>query len=157
MQVKILYFLFFLLNLLGWNWFTKLYRFQVYNSTKHHLHTHCFPITQPKAKPLFIPIPPTALPTSTYPQLHMYFAYSLHLLSSSSPILLPSTAVSPFSVSLILFLFCLLVYFVHHIPHVSEIIWYLSFSDWLISLNIVISRSIHAFAKGKTFFFFMTV
>ena len=31
----------------------------------------------------------------------------------------------------------------------SEIIWFLSFSDWLISLSIMFSRSIHAVAKGK--------
>ena len=35
-----------------------------------------------------------------------------------------------------------------------EIIWYLSFSDWLISLSIMFSRSIHTVAKGETFFFF---
>ena len=34
----------------------------------------------------------------------------------------------------------------------SEIIWYLSFPDWHISLSIVFSRSIHAVTKGKTFF-----
>ena len=34
-----------------------------------------------------------------------------------------------------------------------EIIWYLSFSDWLISLNIMLSRSTHAVTKGKIFFF----
>ena len=45
-------------------------------------------------------------------------------------------------------LFCLLVQFVHKIPHMSEIIWYLSFSDWLISLSIMFSRSIHAVNKG---------
>ena len=31
----------------------------------------------------------------------------------------------------------------------SEIIWYLSFSDWLISLSIMFCKSIHAVAKGK--------
>ena len=31
-------FLHFLLNLLGWHWLTKLYRFQVYSSIMHHLH-----------------------------------------------------------------------------------------------------------------------
>ena len=34
----------------------------------------------------------------------------------------------------------------------SEFIWYLSFSDWLISLSIMFSRSIHA-TQGKIFFF----
>ena len=50
-----------------------------------------------------------------------------------------------------LFFFCLLVYFAHQIPHISEIIWYLSFPDWLISFSIIISRSIHAIAKHKIF------
>ena len=36
--------------------------------------------------------------------------------------------------------------------HMSGIIWYLSFSDWLISFSIM-SRSIHTVAKSKTFFF----
>ena len=54
-----------------------------------------------------------------------------------------------------LFLFCLLVQFVHQIPHMSEIIWYLFFSDWLLSLSIMFSRSIHAVAKGKIFSFFV--
>ena len=53
-----------------------------------------------------------------------------------------------------LFLFCLLVYFVHLIPHISKIIWYLSFSDWLISLSIILSRSIHAVTKDKISFYF---
>ena len=34
-------------------------------------------------------------------------------------------------------------------PHISEITWYLSFSDWLISLSIMLSRSIYAVTKGK--------
>ena len=38
----------------------------------------------------------------------------------------------------------------------SEIItWYLSFYDWLTLLSIILSRSIHAVAKGKISFFFM--
>ena len=49
-------------------------------------------------------------------------------------------------------LFCLFIRFVHWIPH--EIIWCLSFSDWLISLSIMLSRSTHAVAKGKIVFFF---
>ena len=35
----------------------------------------------------------------------------------------------------------------------SEIKWYLSFSDYLISLSIMFSRSIHAVAKGEISFF----
>ena len=49
----------------------------------------------------------------------------------------------------------LLVQFVHYIPHMREIIRYLSSSDWLISLSIMLSRAIHTVAKGKIFFLFM--
>ena len=52
--------------------------------------------------------------------------------------------------------FCLLVWFVYSLPHMSEIIWYLSFSDWLISLSTMFSRSIHTVKKGKVFFFFIS-
>ena len=37
----------------------------------------------------------------------------------------------------------LLVYFIREVPHISKIVWYLSFSGWLISLSIMFSRSIH--------------
>ena len=36
---------------------------------------------------------------------------------------------------------------------ICEIIWYLSFSVWLISLSIIPSRSIHVVANGKISFF----
>ena len=35
---------------------------------------------------------------------------------------------------------------------IGEIIWYLSFTDWLISFNIIFSSSIHAIAKGRSSF-----
>ena len=53
--------------------------------------------------------------------------------------------------------FSLLVQFVHQIPHIREIIWYLSFSAWLISLSIMFFRSIYTVTKGKTFYFCMTM
>ena len=36
-----------------------------------------------------------------------------------------------------------------------EIIWYLYFSNWFISLGIILSRPIHAVTKGKISLFFM--
>ena len=81
-----------------------------------------------------------------------------------SPIPTPSPLVTTtlFSVSTYLVLFdlvCSFILFVLHIPHMSEIIWYLSFSIWLISLSIIPSRSIYAVANGKIssflFFFFI--
>ena len=47
-----------------------------------------------------------------------------------------------------------LSFLLHQILHISEIIGYMSFSDWLISLSIIFSRSIHAVAKGKISFLF---
>ena len=35
----------------------------------------------------------------------------------------------------------------------GEIIWYLSFTTWLISLSIMLSSSIHAVEKGRSSFF----
>nr|KAF6382591.1 hypothetical protein mPipKuh1_008947 [Pipistrellus kuhlii] len=55
-------------------------------------------------------------------------------LCPSAPTPTPLTAVSLFSVSVSLFLFCLFVYFVCYIPHVSEIIGYLSSYDWPIDI-----------------------
>lgn len=60
--------------------------------------------------------------------------------------------ISSFSASLGLFLFhfvCLFVCF--QIPHISEITWYLSFSDLLISLSIISSRS-HGVTNDKISF-----
>ena len=67
----------------------------------------------------------------------------------------PHTAVSLFHDSMPLVLFCSLVYFVHQIPLISDITWYFPFSDWLISLSIMLSRSIHAIVKGGNSFFIL--
>ena len=61
------------------------------------------------------------------------FAQSFHPLPS-----LPQW--SSCSLSMSMSLYWLLVQFVHQISHMREIIWYLSFSDWLISLSIMFSR-----------------
>ena len=37
------------------------------------------------------------------------------------------------------------------------IIWYLFFTPWLVSFNIMLSRSIHAVAKGRSIFFLSAV
>ena len=46
--------------------------------------------------------------------------------------------------------------FQFYIPHTSEIIWSVAFSDRLISLSIIFSRSIHVVTNGSVsgFFFF---
>ena len=46
-------------------------------------------------------------------------------------------------------------YFVHYLPIIGEVIWHLSFTNWLILLNIVFSSSIHAVTKGRSSFFLL--
>ena len=41
----------------------------------------------------------------------------------------------------------------YYVPVKGEIVWYLSHTVWLISLNIMLSSSIHAVAKGISSFF----
>lgn len=41
-----------------------------------------------------------------------------------------------------------------YIPHMSETIWFLPFSDWLTALSIILSRSICVVTNGSIFFFF---
>lgn len=56
---------FFKLNLLGWQWLTEPYRFQVYKPTKHHLHTASC-AHHPKQS--FFPSPfPSPLPPFPFP------------------------------------------------------------------------------------------
>ena len=45
-------------------------------------------------------------------------------------------------------LLCLFICFVFEILHVNEIVWYLSFSVWLISLGVIPSRSIRVDRKS---------
>ena len=83
--------------------------------------------------------------------VHVHESFFL-LAHSSTPSLHPTPPeLSACSVSLSLF--GLLDQFLHSILHMCEITWYLSFSDWLISLSIMFSRSIDAVTKGKIFFF----
>ena len=60
----------------------------------------------------------------------------------------PLAIVRLFLTSMSLVIFCFLFYFVDYVPVKGEIIWYLSLTNWLISLSIMLSTSIHAVAKG---------
>ena len=55
----------------------------------------------------------------------------------------PLVPVRLFLTSMSLVIFCLLFSFVDYVPVNGEIIWYLSLTTWLISLNIMLSSSIH--------------
>ena len=101
----------------------------------------------------FLPIPPPS-PTSTLPLdfVHVSFIVVPENPSPSVPSPLSSGycyIVLNFSVVI----FCLLFSFVDYVPVKDEIIWYLSFTAWLISLSIILSSSIHAVAKGRSSFF----
>ena len=77
-----------------------------------------------------------------------YFIQPLNL-----PYLWQLSTCSMYPLSMPLFLFCLSVYFAHWTSHISDIMWwYLPFSDWLISLSIVTSKSILAVSKGTISF-----
>ena len=49
--------------------------------------------------------------------------------------------------------YILLACFFDYVPVKGEIIWYLSFTAWLISPSIMLSSSIHAVVKGRNSFF----
>ena len=51
----------------------------------------------------------------------------------------------------------LICHFVDQFSLIDEIIWYLSFTTWLISLSIMLSSSIHAVTKGWSSFFLSAV
>lgn len=86
---------------------------------------------------LWLP-PPPPFPLVVTILLWLYNSFCLfvsliliqHPLTSSTP-----TASILSSTSVRLFIFYLLHYFIHWIPHISEILWYLFFSDWFISLE----------------------
>ena len=98
--------------------------------------------------------------TPLYPPPHVITTLLSLSMSPFSFLFYPSSPTPPNSCHPSLYskglsLFCLLVQFVHYFPHISEILWHLLFLDCLISLSTMLSRSIHAVAKGKIFFFFL--
>ena len=74
------------------------------------------------------------------------------------PLPLVTTNLINFSINLLggVGVFCFGVFY---IPHISELIQYLSFSVWLISLSTVPSRSTHVVENGRicSFFFCLNV
>ena len=118
------------------------------------LHFSPFALLYPSHPPF-----PQSVPTLL--SIHGSFIHVLSLVLSPSflhydpPPSSPLVTVSLFHISMPMVLFYSLVYFVHQIPLINEIIWYLSFTDWLISLNIIFSSSIHAVTKCTSSFFLL--
>ena len=111
----------------------------------------------------FPPLHPTLAKPTSLPHLHpllwfcpcVLYSSSCSPLSSLSPCHSPLAVVRLFLTSMSLVIFCLLFSFVDYVPVKGEIIWYLSLTAWLISLNIMLSSSIHAVAKGISSFFLL--
>ena len=96
---------------------------------------------------------PHFLPPSWFCPCVLYSSSSCNPLSSLSPPHCPLTIVRLFLTSVSLVIFCFLFSSIYYVPVKGEIIWYLSLTTWLISLNIMLSSSIHAVAKGISSFF----
>ena len=98
---------------------------------------------------------PPPSPTSTLPLdfVHVSFIVIPVIPSSHCPTPAHLAIVRLFLTSMSLVIFCLLFSFVDYVPVKGEIIWYFSFTAWLISLSIMLSSSIHAVAKGISSFF----
>ena len=112
-----------------------------------------FPLAPNHCSPLPLAIPHYHLCPRVIHKCSLANFFTLFHLVTPSIIPSDSCQFVPFvhtSVSIVFF------YFVHKIQHISEMIRYLPFSDWLISLSLILSRSIHAVAKGKVSFSFMT-
>ena len=71
------------------------------------------------------------------------------------PSLLATISLSSVSMGLFLLFFVFYSFgLLFQSPHMSEIIQYLSLCVWLISLSLILSRSIHIVTNGKISFFF---
>lgn len=114
---------------------------------------HYFSITIYPPYTLFHIHPLPSLPPHPSPAVTILLSMSMSSLFQLNPFTTTPTLLLPdlsaCSLSMSLPLFCLLVQFAHQIPPMSENIWYLSFSVWLISLCKMLSRSIHALSKDN--------
>ena len=77
-----------------------------------------------------------------------HFAYSPPTASSHHQFVLLS------EFEFLFFFFCLILFC--QIPHISEIIQFLSFSFWFISLSVMLSNSTHVVINGRISSFFMS-
>ena len=122
-----------------------------------HTHTHTHTLFFQNSLPLWFStghwIEVSVLYSGTLLFIHSVYN-SWHLLtpnSQSIPPLTPShlATTSLFFMFVSLFLFhgyvdLYHILFIYWIQHISDIVWYVSFSFWLTSLGVVFSRSIHA-------------
>ena len=113
---------------------------------------------------LLPPYPHPHLPPLNLPSLFLSICPFYMFFDGPSPFIpyYPSPSSSLVTVSLFfilmsLVIFCLLVCFFDQVPLIGEIIWHVSFTSWLVSLSVMLSSSIHAVAKGRSFFFLSAI
>ena len=104
---------------------------------------------------------PVLIPTSALLNVHHPFSPSPTQTPSSNPqfVLCISESLMagrPLFLSYFSFPSPMFICCVSSIPHEPDhMVWYLSFSDWLILLSIIHSSSIHVVANGKISFVFI--
>ena len=92
------------------------------------------------------------------PMTHLFCCWkfvSQPLSPVSPPPTSPLATTCLFSVTTTLFVM-LLQLFCFQIPHISELLQYLSFSVWFISLSMIHSKSIHVVINGKISFLWLS-
>ena len=101
---------------MGWHWLIRLYRFQVYSSMIHHLYI-VLCVYHPKLNLLYH---------------HIFYLTPFTLYDPPTPI--PSgkdhTVVCVYEFLSVWFFCSFICCFQFYIPHMTEIIWFLIFSDW---------------------------
>ena len=145
------------MNLLGWYWLINLYRFQVYNSKLSPPKIRSPSITIYLFTFFYLSLPPfpLAIPIILLSVSMRGFLLNPYTFSPSPSTPLPYDTCQPvLCIYESVFILFVCIFFYYN-PHISEIIWYLSFSDWLISLSIIPCRSIHTLKKSKISFFFI--
>ncbi|KAF6090797.1 hypothetical protein HJG60_012185 [Phyllostomus discolor] len=110
-------------------------------------------------------MPPTPPISASHPLTHPLWLSPcvLHMCSLMVPPIIPYypspssslITVRLFFISMSVVVFCLLVCFVGWFPLIGEIVWYFSFTAWLVSLSIMLSGSIQAVAKDRVSFFLL--
>ena len=122
------------------------------SNTWYYCFLNCYSVTViPPFPPLLTHTPFPPLPQSIPPIVR---ALTSSIFCLPLPFLSPVITLSPPLQSLLvlyspLVLFCLFVCFVDQVPLIGEIIWYLSFITWLISLSIMLSSSIFCHENGQ--------
>ena len=113
--------------------------------------------------PIFPPLKPSPSPSPIPTPLPMTMGHACMFSTNPFTFFQPApTSPDSYSCQSVLYFYVpgslnWLIYFARYIPLISEIIWYLCFTNCLISFSIIACISIYAVTKGKNPFFFTAV